>query len=96
MNILQGFGPPPVAKNQQLGRKWVENPQNKEVVMFTLFLVCRVLTIEVVEYSLSCRVLTLAYSTGCSGCKVPKIRLIIDKEILWAEKKEWHEGVMQY
>ena len=32
-----------------------------EVVMFTLFLVCRVLTIEVVEYSLSCRVLTLAY-----------------------------------
>ena len=33
----------------------------KEVVMFTLFLVCRVLTIEVVEYSLSCRVLTLAY-----------------------------------
>ena len=30
------------------------------VVMFTLFLVRRVLTIEVVEYSLSCRVLTLA------------------------------------
>ena len=29
--------------------------------MFTLFLVRRVLTIEVVEYSLSCRVLTLAY-----------------------------------
>ena len=28
-----------------------------EVVMFTLFLVRRVLTIEVVEYSLSCRVL---------------------------------------
>ena len=46
---------------------------NLEVVMFTLFLVRRVLTIEVVEYSLSCRVLTLAYSTGCSGCKVPKI-----------------------
>ena len=34
---------------------------NLEVVMFTLFLVRRVLTIEVVEYSLSCRVLTLAY-----------------------------------
>ena len=32
-----------------------------EVVMFTLFLVCRVLTIEVIEYSLSSRVLTLAY-----------------------------------
>ena len=29
--------------------------------MFTLFLVRRVLTIDVVEYSLSCRVLTLAY-----------------------------------
>ena len=34
---------------------------NLEVVMFTLFLVRRVLTIEVVEYSLSSRVLTLAY-----------------------------------
>ena len=29
VNILQGFAPPlPVAKNQQLGRKWVQNPQN--------------------------------------------------------------------
>ena len=28
VNILQGFwGPLPVAKNQQLGRKWMENPQ---------------------------------------------------------------------
>ena len=26
--ILQGFSPPPLAKNQQLGRKWMENPQN--------------------------------------------------------------------
>ena len=36
---------------------------NLEVVMFTLFLVRRVLTIEVVEYSPFCRVLTLAYSS---------------------------------
>ena len=28
VNILQGFGPPPSAKIQQLGRKCVENPQN--------------------------------------------------------------------
>jgi len=29
VNILQGFGPyPPSAKNQQLGKKWVDNPQN--------------------------------------------------------------------
>ena len=29
VNILQGSGaPPPVAKNQQLDRKWVKNPQN--------------------------------------------------------------------
>ena len=32
-----------------------------EVVMFGLYPVCRVLSIEVVEYSLSCRVLTLVY-----------------------------------
>jgi hypothetical protein len=37
------------------------NMYHVEVVMFTLFLVRRVLTVEVVEYSLSCRVLTLAY-----------------------------------
>ena len=32
-----------------------------EVVMFGLYPVCRVLSLEVVEYSLSCRVLTLVY-----------------------------------
>ena len=32
----------------------------QEIVMFNLFLVFRVLTIEVVDYSLFCRVLTLA------------------------------------
>ena len=29
VNILQGFAPPPSAKNQQLGKKWVKNPQNQ-------------------------------------------------------------------
>ena len=32
-----------------------------EAVMFGLYPVCRVLSLEVVEYSLSCRVLTLVY-----------------------------------
>ena len=36
-------------------------PATYEVVMFGLYPVCRVLSIEVVEYSLSCRVLTLVY-----------------------------------
>ena len=43
------------------GKKFSLRYHMIEVVMFGLYPVCRVLSLEVVEYSLSCRVLTLVY-----------------------------------